>query len=107
METIAAYEHELAERFLTTLPETVIQHGLPGLTGRLPTFVVNVAGVPAEVASEQLAERGIGVWSSDTWYSLGLYKTLDFGPRSLRIGMTHYNTAGEVDRLVTELGRLG
>jgi cysteine desulfurase family protein (TIGR01976 family) len=106
MEAIAAYEHALAERFLATLPSTIVNYGLPGLEGRLPTFVMNVEGVPADVASQRLAERNVGVWSSDTWYSLGLYKTLDFGERSLRIGMSHYNTAEEVDLLVAELGRL-
>ncbi|MCW3016604.1 MAG: cysteine desulfurase family protein [Solirubrobacterales bacterium] len=107
MAAIGAYERTLAERFLTTLPESVIRYGLPGLEGRLPTFVVNVDGVPADVVSEQLGARGVGVWSSDTWYSLGLYETLGFGDRSLRIGMTHYNTAEEVDRLVAELSSFG
>lgn len=106
MPAIGAYERELAEQFLATLPETVIQYGPPGLKGRLPTFIVNVDGVDAAQASEQLADRGIGVWSSDTWYSLGLYKALAFGERSLRIGLSHYNTREEVDLLVTELGSL-
>lgn len=107
MATLAAYERVLGEHFLAALPESVVLYGLPGMEGRLPTFVANVRGVPAEVASERLAERNLGVWSSDTWYSLGLYRTLDFGERSLRIGMSHYNTLEEVDLLVTELGRLG
>jgi selenocysteine lyase/cysteine desulfurase len=107
MEAIGAYERMLAEHFLATLPDTVVQYGLPGLEGRLPTFVMNVDGVPAELVSERLAERGIGVWSSDTWYSLGLYRALGFGARSLRIGMSHYNTVEEVDRLVTELAQVG
>jgi selenocysteine lyase/cysteine desulfurase len=106
MGVIAGYERTLAEHFLANLPDNVIQYGPQGLDGRLPTFIVNVADVPADVASERLSARGIGVWSGDTWYSLELYKTLDFGPLSLRIGISHYNTAEEVDRLVAELRQL-
>ena len=107
MQATGVHERELADRLLATLPETVIRYGLPGNEGRLPTFIVNVAGVPADVASERLAQRGIGVWSSDTWYSLGLFRALGFGEASLRIGISHYNTADEVDRLVSALEQLG
>lgn len=102
----APYERDLAQRMLATLPETVTTYGLPGVEGRLPTFLANVDGVPAPVVSAQLAARGIGVWSSDTWYSLGLYQQLGFGDASLRIGISHYNTAEEVDRLVAALGEV-
>lgn len=107
MAALGTYENELASRFLDGLPDCVRNYGLPGLEGRLPTFIVNVEGVPADVVSKRLAERQIGVWSSDTWYSLGLYKVLGFGDRSLRVGMSHYNTAEEVDRLLQALADLG
>ena len=44
---------------------------------------------------------GIGVWAAGNWYCLGLADSL---PRSsLRVGLIHYNTAPEVDRLLDEL----
>ena len=46
-------------------------YGLPTMEGRVPTFLVNVAGVPAADVVSHLAERDIGVWAHDSWYSLG------------------------------------
>jgi cysteine desulfurase family protein (TIGR01976 family) len=104
MEPIRDYERELGERFLAGLPENVALHGPPAMEGRVPTFLLTVAGVEAREASERLAARGLGVWHSDTWYCLGLADRLP--PASLRVGFIHYNTAAEVDRLLEELARL-
>ena len=68
---------------------------------RVPTFLVNVDGVDAETVARRLGERGIGVWYADNWYCVALADRLP--DTSLRIGMIHYNTAGEVDRLLEEL----
>ena len=78
--------------------------GPPTMADRVPTFLVNVDGVGAEQAARALAERGIGVWYADNWYCVGLTDRLP--EQSLRIGFAHYNTAGEVDRLVGELAAL-
>ena len=56
------YERALGERFLAGLPGGVQLYGLPTLEGRVPTFLINVEGVAAEVRG-RLAERGIGVWA--------------------------------------------
>ena len=101
MQQIRTYERGLGERFLEALPETVTLYGPPTMQGRVPTFLFNVDGVPADVAAHRLADRGFGVWYADNWYCVAL------GPRlpeqSLRAGIAHYNTAGEVDGLLEAL----
>jgi cysteine desulfurase family protein (TIGR01976 family) len=103
-EAIVPYERELGERFLAGLPPSVRIYGLPGMDGRVPTFLVNVEGVPAGQVAGRLAERNIGVWAHDSWYSLNLYERFGYGADgAVRIGFIHYNTTDEVDRLVAEL----
>jgi cysteine desulfurase family protein (TIGR01976 family) len=104
MRTIAAYERTLGEQFLAGLPDAITLYGPKTMAGRVPTFLLNVDGVDARNAVERLAERGIGVWSSDNWYCVGLEERLP--ERSIRIGLIHYNTADEVDRILDELGGL-
>jgi cysteine desulfurase family protein (TIGR01976 family) len=103
MDAIVPYERSLGERFLETLPDSVTVYGLPTLDGRVPTFLVNVAGAPAAEVATRLGERGVGVWAHNTWYSLNLYQRLGYDGDAIRIGFIHYNTAEEVDRLVSEL----
>jgi cysteine desulfurase family protein (TIGR01976 family) len=103
MDAIVPYERALGQRFLDTIPESVTVYGLPTLEGRVPTFLVNVEGAPAAEVATRLGERGIGVWAHDSWYSLNLYRRLGYDGYAVRIGFIHYNTAEEVDRLVSEL----
>src|SRR6202453_4148455 len=102
-EAIIPYERGLGERFLASIPDRVTVYGLPGMEGRVPTFLINVDGVPAPAVAQHLAHRGIGVWAHDTWYSLDLYRRLGYDDQAVRLGFIHYNTADEVDRLVSEL----
>jgi cysteine desulfurase family protein (TIGR01976 family) len=106
-DAIVPYERELAERFLAELPESVVIYGLPGLEGRVPTFLVNVQGVGAGEVVQHLADHQIGAWAHDSWYSLGLYKRLGYEEQAIRIGFIHYNTIEEVDRLIAALGSAG
>jgi len=100
---IAPYERSLGQRFLDGISDAVTVYGLPGMDGRVPTFLVNVNGVAAEDVAARLAASGIGVWAHDSWYSLDLYKRLGYPDKSVRIGFIHYNTTDEVDRLLTAL----
>jgi cysteine desulfurase family protein (TIGR01976 family) len=102
-EAIVPYEQALGERFLASLPDSVTVYGLPTMEGRVPTFLVNVEGVPAARVVEHLAANRIGVWAHDSWYSLDLYKRLGYEDQAIRIGFIHYNTAEEIDRLVAGL----
>jgi cysteine desulfurase family protein (TIGR01976 family) len=105
-EAIMPYERSLGERFLESLSDAVTVYGLPTMEGRVPTFLVNVAGVPAAEVAERLAADGMGVWAHDSWYSLGLYRQLGYDHQAVRIGFIHYNTVDEVDRLAAALNAL-
>jgi cysteine desulfurase family protein (TIGR01976 family) len=100
---IVPYERSLGQRFLDGISDAVTVYGRPEMDGRVPTFLVNVDGVAAEDVAARLAAAGIGVWAHDSWYSLDLYPRLGYTGKSVRIGFIHYNTAGEVDRLLAAL----
>jgi cysteine desulfurase family protein (TIGR01976 family) len=102
-EAIVPYERALGERFLSSISDAVTVYGLPTMDGRVPTFLVNVDGVPAAEVAAQLAAQDIGVWAHDSWYSLNLYQRLGYEKDAIRIGFIHYNTVEEVDRLVAGL----
>ena len=72
MDVLRDYERDLGERFLAGLPRGVRLYGPAGMEGRVPTFLLNVDGVPAEAAARELAARGIGVWYADNWYCVAL-----------------------------------
>ncbi|HEY2436989.1 MAG TPA: cysteine desulfurase-like protein [Solirubrobacteraceae bacterium] len=102
-EAIVPYECELGERFLAEKPDDLVVYGLPGMDGRVPTFLVNVEGVPAPDVVRYLADLEIGVWAHDSWYSLNLYQRLGYADQAIRIGFIHYNTLEEIDRLLAGL----
>jgi selenocysteine lyase/cysteine desulfurase len=101
MEVLRGYERGLGERFLAGLSAGVTLYGPRTLDERVPTFLLNVDGVPAPELARRLGERGLGVWAADNWYCVALADRLP--PTSLRVGFIHYNTAEEVDRLLAEL----
>ena len=105
-DAIQAHERTLGERFLAGLPDACTLYGLPTMDGRVPTFAFNVDGLSAESVAVRLGEREIAVWHGD-YYALEVMRRLgleDGG--AVRVGIVHYNTAEEVDRLVAELQRL-
>ncbi len=106
---IRAHEMPLAARMIAGL------HKIPGLRfygisddarfrERVPTVAVRLAGhTPLEVATF-LGERGIFTWDGN-YYALNLTERLGVERDGglLRIGLVHYNTADEVDRLLAAL----
>jgi selenocysteine lyase/cysteine desulfurase len=104
-DAIVPYERELGARFLAGLPETWRLHGLPTMAGRVPTFALTSAAVTPREAAWRLAERGFAVWHGD-YYAVEVMRRLGLPEGALRVGIVHYNTADEVDRLLEELGRL-
>jgi cysteine desulfurase family protein (TIGR01976 family) len=101
MRVLREHERELGERLLAGLPGGVTLYGPAGMEGRVPTFLLNVDGVPAEQVARRLAEAGVGVWYADSWYCVALAERLP--PQSIRVGLAHYTTAREVDRFLAEL----
>ena len=74
---------------------------------RTPTAALTVAGVTAHDVAIALGAEGIAVWDGD-FYALGLVERLGLAKSGglVRIGLTHYNTAAEVDRLVEAVRRI-
>jgi cysteine desulfurase family protein (TIGR01976 family) len=104
-EAVVPYERELGERFLAGLPDTFRLYGLPTMDGRVPTFCGHVQGLTPDMAAERLAERGFATWSGN-YYAVEVMARLGLPDGALRVGIVHYNTADEVDRLLEALAAL-
>src|SRR5215831_15967312 len=105
MAELAAWERQLGERMLAGFPPGARLYGLPGMDGRVPTFLINFPGIPSARLSVELADLGFGVWSHGSYYALGLHERIGWG-EALRIGIAHYNTLEEMDRFNQTLGDL-
>ena len=112
MSAIRNYELELYRRLAAGLA------GIPGLTmygiteptrfvERTPTAALTLTGITPRAIAEALGDEGIAVWDGD-FYATGLIERLGLADSGgvVRIGLTHYNTADEVDRLLEALGRI-
>lgn len=108
MERIQRYERELSRRLLEGLRSLPLRvYGITDpdrLEWRVPTFAVtSERHTPRELA-EELGRRGFNLWDGN-YYALALMQRLgleDSGG-ALRIGLAHYNTPDEVDRLLSEV----
>jgi cysteine desulfurase family protein (TIGR01976 family) len=107
----AIHEHErcLLEKLMAGL-KTIPGLQIYGITDparfqhRCATFAVRIKGhTPLELAT-QLGERGFFTWDGN-YYALNLTEHLDVEKTGgfLRIGLVHYNTLEEVDRLLAAL----
>ena len=112
MATIRAYEHGLTGPLL---------EGLAGVAGlrlhgiveparfdeRVPTVAFRIDGLQPRRIAEHLAARGINVWDGDM-YAIELIRSLGLDDVGgvVRVGLMHYNTLDEVDRLVEVLREL-
>ena len=108
-DAIRQHETELADRLLVGLANLPAYRlwGINNAFGdRVPTFgVTHRRRTPEELAKE-LGVRGIFTWHGN-FYALCLVEALRLEPASLlRIGLLHYNTADEVDRLLATLAEL-
>ena len=102
---IVQHEHALGQRFLDGLPERCRLYGIDGMDARVPTFAINVEGIaPSEVAT-RLGERGFAVWDGN-YYAVEIMRRLNLEDGAVRIGIVHYNSEDEVDRLLEEFSRL-
>jgi len=110
---IHKYERGLAERLINGLL------AIPGVTfygirdaerfaQRTPTVAIRIEGHTPRQLAEFLGERGIFTWDGN-YYALNLTERLGVEPSGgmLRIGLVHYNTAEEVDRLLAAFRTLG
>ena len=106
MRAIQAWEAGLGERLirgLGSIPGVRI-HGIsdPSRTAeRTPTVAITIAGTTPRTAAEALGRQGIFTWDGD-FYAQALIERLGLfeGGGVLRLGIVHYNTVAEVDRLL-------
>ncbi len=112
LQAIKRYEERLSFHFLQQAT------GIPGLrvygitdverlSERAPTFAISIAGFRPRQIAEHLGQKGIFVWDGH-YYAVAVMDrlgTLDSGGLT-RIGFVHYNTAKEVDRLISALHEL-
>jgi len=110
MGAIRAYEIELYRRLaagLATIPGLMLYGiGADEMERRTPTAAITLEGRTPQDVAAALGEQGIAVWDGD-FYATGLIERLGLAPSGVvRIGLTHYNTAAEVDRLVAALAEI-
>ncbi len=109
MAAIQAYEQALATRLLAGL------RAIPGVTVygitdparlayRAPTFAITVAGKSPREIAQALGRESVYVWSGN-YYALAVMERLGLQERggAVRIGLAHYNSAGEVERFLEVL----
>jgi cysteine desulfurase family protein (TIGR01976 family) len=106
MRGCAAYERMLGERLLAGLGDIagVKLYGPPTMDGRVPTFAFTIDGREPRQVAEHLARANIFAWSG-SFYAVEPVARLGLDRHGglVRIGLCHYNTAEEVDRLLESL----
>lgn len=109
---IQPYERAIAEKLIAGLL-AIPRMRVYGITDpsrfdwRVPTVCVRMEGrTPLEMA-RHLGERGIFTWDGN-YYAINISERLGVESTGgfLRIGIVHYNTAEEVDRLLAALQEL-
>ncbi|MGA9473779.1 MAG: cysteine desulfurase-like protein [Terriglobales bacterium] len=112
-EAIHHYEHGLMNRLITGLKQ-IPNLKIYGITDparfneRCPTLAVRVENQTPEqtplALATKLGEQGFFTWDGN-YYALNLTERLDVEKSGgfLRIGLVHYNTTEEVDRLLAAL----
>ncbi|HEX3264220.1 MAG TPA: cysteine desulfurase-like protein, partial [Candidatus Limnocylindrales bacterium] len=104
MTAIRSYEMQLYRHLAARLQgiEGVRIYGLTAETDmarRTPTAAITIDAIAPRDAATALGRKGIAVWDGD-FYASGLIERLGLAPTGVvRIGLTHYNTQAEVDRL--------
>jgi selenocysteine lyase/cysteine desulfurase len=91
---------------LATIPGLKLW-GPPTMDGRVPTFSFTIDGHPAQAISEHLAAHGIFAWAGH-FYAVEVVDRLGLadGGGLLRVGLCHYATTEEIDRLIAALREL-
>jgi cysteine desulfurase family protein (TIGR01976 family) len=106
MHAMMDYERGLTAQLLAGLREI---KGLQvyGITNpqqfawRVPTIACNIEGYSPREMAERLASQGIFAWDGN-YYALGIMERLGLEATggALRLGMAHYNTPNEIDRVL-------
>lgn len=109
MAAIKSYEQTLSRHLITglqSLPDVTL-YGLTDLERldeRLPTVAFTWPQMTPRETAEYLASFGICVWSGN-YYALRLMEALGLEGHggAVRVGLAHYNTTAEIDRMIAAL----
>jgi cysteine desulfurase family protein (TIGR01976 family) len=115
-EAIHHYEYGLMTRFMTGLSQMprIKVYGITDparLAERCPTIALRIINQTKDqtplALSTRLGEKGFFTWDGN-YYALNLTERLDVEKSGgfLRIGLVHYNTVEEVDRLLAAIGEI-
>jgi cysteine desulfurase family protein (TIGR01976 family) len=112
MEAIQHYERKLARLLipgLLQIPDLTI-YGITEpsrFSWRTPTVALRLKGQTPYTVAKELGDRGIFVWHGN-FYALGLTQRLELEASGgfVRIGLVHYNTEAEVNRLLKALNEI-
>ncbi|MDO9487965.1 MAG: cysteine desulfurase-like protein [Sphingomonadaceae bacterium] len=109
MAALAAYERGLGQRLLDGLL------AIPGLwlwgpdtmEDRVPTFAFTLNGIEPRAVAERLAAENIFVWSG-SFYAVEVVERLGLSNSGglVRVGLCHYNSGEEVDRVLDAIERI-
>lgn len=101
------YERNLFFRLETGLRSLLNVQMLGSPRNRAPTVSFTVDGWKPRAVTEELARRGICAWDGD-YYAYELMESLGVGELggAIRVGLVHYNTSHEVERLLNALADL-
>ena len=105
---IAGYEHQLSKQLisgLTANPDLRVfgLTDLGRLNERTPTVSFVHARLPAVEIAERLGNQGLFVGHGN-FYALQVSEAFGLEPQGVvRVGLMHYNTVGEIDRLLTAI----
>jgi cysteine desulfurase family protein (TIGR01976 family) len=112
MTAIHSYEQELSRYLLSGLARipNLIVYGITDVDRvieRTPTVGIRLNGYTPHNLAKHLGEQGIFTWNGN-FYVMGLTEALGIETSGglLRIGLVHYNTIEEIDRLLKALDRL-
>lgn len=110
-DAIVRHETDLMRRFLAglTAVKGVTLHGIANpnrLAARVPTFTLTIAGHDSSAVATALAARNIFAWDGYyyAWEPAGVLGLRETG--AVRVGLSHYNSAEEVDELVAALATI-
>jgi cysteine desulfurase family protein (TIGR01976 family) len=109
MSAASEYENALGQHLLdglATIPG-LKTWGPPTMQARVPTFSFTIDGHAPDAIARHLATHGIFAWAGH-FYAVEAAARLGVADAGglLRVGLCHYNTIQEVDRLIAALGEL-
>jgi cysteine desulfurase family protein (TIGR01976 family) len=112
MSAVRRYESGLVERLIERVSHVrgLRVHGITDpsrVAERCPTIAFTVDGWHPRRIASHLGERGLHTWDGD-YYAWELIRALGLAEQGgmLRVGLVHYNSAAEVDRLGDALDEL-